>query len=108
MTGNAEAYLAALARCWPPHPALPNPPERRFDLPTRIYSITHWRNRIRYGIAIMSGTTISPPHDRFGLAVADPEGVKNMHIATKRSAITFAYEVNTSASKMSPNLPSAV
>ena len=56
MTGNADAYFSAFARCWPPHPPAPVPPDRRFEARTRRYSIMHWRNRISEGIAIMIGT----------------------------------------------------
>lgn len=91
MTGKAEAYLRALARCWPPHPWGPMvPPFRALRERTRKYSIRHWRRRMREGMAIMMGTRYWPPHPRSGLRVAEPSDWKNMHRATKRSAIIFA------------------
>jgi hypothetical protein len=55
---------------------------------------------------MMIGTRYWPPQPRSGRAVAEPEGdEKNMHRETKRSAIIFAYEVSTSARRISPNFP---
>lgn len=90
-TGNAEAYLSALARCWPPHPAGPIVfPFLAFKARTRKYSMRHWRSRMSEGMAMMTGTRYWPPHPLSGLLVAEPSGLKNMQRATKRSAIIFA------------------
>ncbi len=108
ITGNALAYFRALARCCPPHPFVPIPPALRFECRTRKYSIRHCRNRIKDGIAIMMGRRYWPPHALSGRCVAEPSFWKNMQRETKRSAMIFAYDVNTSASRISPNFPCPV
>ena len=85
MTGNAEQYFAAFARCWPPHPLDGDGFAR-----TRKYSIMHCRKRIRDGMAMMSGTKYCPPQPLSGREVADPLCWKYMHIDTNRSAMIFA------------------
>jgi len=92
MTGKAEKYFSALARCCPPHPFWDvMPPFLALEFRTRTYSIKHCRSRIKEGIAMMMGTRNWPPHPRSGRAVAEPEGEeKNMQRETKRSAIIFA------------------
>lgn len=80
MTGKAEEYLSALARCCPPHPEL----ELGFFL-TLEYSIKHWRNRIMLGMLMIKGTMYAPPQLRSGLSVDETPGVMNMHIETNRS-----------------------
>ena len=100
MTGNAVAYFKALARCCPPQPELAVLLRR-----TRRNSIRHCRNRIMLGMDIMRGTRYCPPHPLSGFAV-DTLLEKSMHVDTNRSPSTLAYEVRTSASRMSPNLPS--
>ena len=84
MTGNAEQYFAAFARCCPPHP---------LDIVgfarTRKYSIIHCLNRIMDGIAMMMGTKYCPPHPLSGRPVADPLCWKYMQIATNKSAMIF-------------------
>src|SRR5277367_5526245 len=90
MTGNAEAYLSAFARCWPPQPSDEYPPCLWLYFLTRRYSIMHWRKRMRLGMAIISGTINCPPHPRSGLLVADFPDEKNMQSETKRSPKTLA------------------
>jgi hypothetical protein len=58
------------------------------------------------GMLMIRGTMYDPPQPRSGFPVDEAPGVTNMHKATNRSPSTFAYDVNTSANKMSPNLPS--
>lgn len=82
------------------------PPFRALIARTRKYSIKHCRSRMRDGIAMIIGTRYWPPHPLSGLLVAEPSARKNMHRETNRSAIIFAYDVNTSASNISPNFPS--
>lgn len=101
-TGNAVEYLRALARCWPPHPVDSLYGARR----TRKYSIKHWRNHIKLGTPIINGTSTVPPQLRSGRCVDEPSAEKNMHRVMKRSPKTLAYDVNTSANRISPNLPS--
>ena len=101
MTGKALEYLAAFAKCCPPHPLL----VVGFRL-TRPYSIKHCRSRIMLGMLIMIGTAYAPPHPRSGLSVLLIPDEKNMHKETNRSPNTLAYEVNTSARRISPNFPS--
>src|SRR5690242_5069007 len=67
----------------------------------------HCLSRIRDGMLIMKGTQNAPPQLRFGGPVLLCEEEKNMHSETNRSPSTFAYDVNASASRMSPNFPSA-
>lgn len=71
-----------------------------------MYSMMHCRNRIREGTAMMIGRRYGPPQPRSGRPVALPLCRRNMHSEMTRSAMTLAYEVNTSASRMSPNFPS--
>ena len=85
MTGNAEEYFKALAKCCPPHPEL----ELGCFL-TLWNSIKHCRNRIILGMLMMSGTTYAPPQLRSGLSVDETPGEMNMHIDTKRSPRTLA------------------
>jgi hypothetical protein len=93
ITGNAEKYFSAFARCWPPHPEAGGSVEEWCEREerTRRYSIMHWRKRIKEGIAMIIGTKYCPPQPRSGLAVAEPGLlVKNIQRATKRSAIILA------------------
>ncbi len=55
----------------------------------------------------MNGTQNAPPQLRFGGPVLLFEDEKNIHSETNRSPRTLAYDVNASASRISPNLPSA-
>jgi len=90
MTGKAEKYFRALARCCPPQPCAPTPPLRWLLERTRRYSVMHWRKRIREGMAITMGTMYWPPQPLSGLFVAEPSCEKNIQSATNRSAIIFA------------------
>jgi hypothetical protein len=92
MTGKAEKYFSALARCWPPHPEWADiPPFLIFAFRTLTYSIKHWRSRMSEGIAMIIGTRYWPPQPRSGRAVAEPSGPeKNMQSETNKSAIIFA------------------
>ena len=104
MTGKADEYLRALARCWPPQPDVPD----FWGLfRTLKYSIKHCRSRIILGMLIINGTMYCPPQLRSGLSVDEDPAEKNMQAETKRSPKTLAYDVKTSARSMSPNLPSA-
>ena len=106
MTGSALEYFRALAKCCPPQPEVPVPPASLLAILTLRNSIKHCRNRIRLGILMTIGTRNAPPQPRSGLAVDECLLDKSMHSDTKRSPSTLAYDVRTSASKMSPNLPS--
>jgi len=101
ITGNALEYLAAFARCCPPHPL----PAVEF-LRTRPYSIRHCLNRIRLGMLMINGTIYAPPQPRSGRSVLLTPHEKNIHKDTNRSPKTLEYEVSTSARRISPNLPS--
>ena len=108
ITGNAVLYLRALARCTPPHPVVRETcPDCALDRCTRKYSVMHWRKRIREGMLIMKGTQNAPPQLRFGGPVLLCPEEKNMHSETNKSPSTLAYDVSASASRMSPNFPSA-
>lgn len=106
MTGNALEYFSAFARCCPPHPELPIPPDLWLPLRTRRYSIKHCRKRIKLGMLMMSGTMKTPPQVLSGLPVLECFLEMNMHSATNKSPMTFAYDVNASAINISPNFPS--
>lgn len=101
ITGKADEYFSALARCCPPQPEV----EPGFLL-TLPYSIKHCLSRIMLGMLITRGTIYAPPHPLSGFAVDETPDEKNMHSDTNKSPSTFAYDVKTSASKMSPNFPS--
>ncbi len=101
-TGKALEYFRALARCWPPQPV-------EADFGPRLTlenSVRHCRKRIMLGMLMIRGTMYFPPQFRSGLSVEEIPIVKNMHADTNRSPRTLEYEVNTSARRMSPNLPS--
>ena len=61
---------------------------------------------MKLGMLIIIGTRNAPPQPRSGLAVDECLLDRNIHPDTKRSPRTLAYDVRTSASIMSPNLPS--
>ncbi len=101
-TGKALEYFRALARCCPPQPV-----DADFGpLLTLENSIRHCRRRIKLGMLMIKGTTYFPPQFLSGLSVEEVPMVKNMHADTNRSPSTLEYDVNTSASSMSPNFPS--
>ena len=85
MTGKAEEYFNALARCCPPQPELEVGCFR-----TLWYSMRHCRSRIKLGMLIMRGTMYAPPQLRSGLSVEDTPGETNMHVDTNRSPRTLA------------------
>lgn len=59
------------------------------------------------GTAMIVGISHAPPQDLSGLAVELFPGVMNMQSDMNRSPKTLAYDVMTSAIKMSPNFPSS-
>lgn len=59
------------------------------------------------GMLMMNGTRYWPPQLRSGASVDEEPEEKNIQTAMKRSPRTLAYDVKTSARRMSPNFPSA-
>ena len=55
---------------------------------------------------MMIGTRYVPPQARSGLSVDEYLLETSMQPETNKSPKTLAYDVSTSASRMSPNLPS--
>ena len=108
ITGNALEYFSALARCCPPQAEVPEPPALCILLLTLRNSIKHCRSRIKLGRLMIKGTRTEPPQPRSGLDVEEYLLERNMQPETNKSPRTLAYEVNTSASKISPNFPSCV
>lgn len=106
ITGKALAYFRAFARCCPPHPEDTRVPGCLIVFLTLRNSIRHCRNLIKLGTLMIIGTKYGPPQPRSGFAVEDDVLESNIHSDTKRSPRTLAYDVRTSASNMSPNLPS--
>lgn len=101
ITGKADEYFRAFARCWPPQPE-----DTVGFFRTLLYSIKHCRSRIRLGMLMMRGTMYAPPQPLSGLPVEDTPDEKNIQIETNRSPRTLAYDVSTSANRISPNFPS--